>query len=493
MKKCNVIFRADGGLDIGMGHFIRTLSLVEMLKEDFYCIFATRKPTEYQIEEIKKTCDKLIDLPEDDSHFRIFLDYLKGDEIVVLDNYYYNPEYQKQIKNKGCKLVCIDDLHDKHYFADIVINYSVTNKNLFSTEPYTRLLTGFSYALLRKEFLQSIPDRKIHEKFKHAFICIGGSDFNNLTCKFLDDLNKIDQINEITIVTGNAYNYKSLLEEKANKYSCKKEIRLYHNLTAGELIKEMDKADFGIVPCSTVLFETISCKLPVITGFYVDNQKENALNMQDKFKQILVIGDLNKKHISFKDIEKLEKNIIEDSCFVSLISENVSVNILKEFKTLEKEFSISVRKAIINDLDIYFKWANDKYVRINSINSNLIKYKEHINWFSKKIYEKNSFLYIFKKNDIPLGQIRFEKEVKDNLFIINYSVDADYRGQGFGKIIVKMGIEKLLKDCDLSGELKLRAIVKEKNIASVKVFKSLDFILKGKKPIDKISCFIFEK
>ncbi|MBK5203130.1 MAG: UDP-2,4-diacetamido-2,4,6-trideoxy-beta-L-altropyranose hydrolase [Prolixibacteraceae bacterium] len=493
MNKCTIIFRADGGSDIGMGHFIRTLSLAEMLKDNFYCIFATRKPTEYQIEEIKKTCDKRIDLPEDDSHFKIFLNYLKGDEIVVLDNYYYSTEYQRQIKDKGCKLVCIDDLHDKHYIADIVINYTITDKKLFSTEPYTKLLTGFSYALLRKEFLQSKSERKIKEKFKHVFICIGGSDFNNLTCKFLDDLNKIDQIKEITIVTGNAYNYTHLLTEKVNKYSCKKAIKLYHNITAGELITEMDKADFGIVPCSTVLFETISRKLPVIIGFYVDNQKENALNLQDKFKQILVTGDLNKKHILFNDIKKLEENMLRDSCSVPLISEKISENFLKEFKILENEFSISVKEARNNDIDIYFKWANDREVRNNSINSNLIKYNEHINWFSKKIYEKNSFLYIFKKRDIPLGQVRFEKDIKDNFFIINYSVDTNYRGLGFGRTIVRMGIEKLLKDYDLSGELKLRAIVKEKNIASVKVFKALDFISKGIKPIDKINCFIFEK
>jgi len=493
MNKRTIIFRADGGPSIGMGHFIRTLSLVEMLKENFYCVFATRKPTEYQIEEIKKTCDKLIDLPEDSSHFRIFLNHLKGDEIVVLDNYYYSAEYQRQIKDKGCKLVCIDDLHDKHYFADILINYTITDKTLFSIEPYTRLLTGFSYALLRKEFLQSIPDRKIHKKFNRAFICIGGSDFNNLTCKFLDDLNKIDQIKEITIVTGNAYNYTPLLTEKVNKYSCKKTIKLYHNLTAGELITEMDKADFGIVPCSTVLFETISRKLPVITGFYVDNQKENALNLQDKYKQILVTGDLNNKHILFKDIKQLEENMVRDSCFVPLISENISENFLKEFKILENEFSISGSKAGEDDIDIYFKWANDREVRNNSINSNLIEYNQHINWFSKKIYEKNSFLYIFKKNGIPLGQVRFEKDINDNFFIINYSIDTNYRGRGLGKIIVRLGIEKLLKDYDLSGELKLRAVVKEKNIASVKVFKALDFISKGIKPIDKINCFIFEK
>ena len=493
MNKPTIIFRADSGPAIGMGHFIRMLSLAEMLNEYFYCVYATRKPTEYQINEIKKICSKRIDLPEDDSHFKIFLDHLKGDEIVVLDNYYYSTEYQRQIKDIGCKLVCIDDLHDKHYMADIVINYAITDKKLFSTELYTRLLTGFSYALLRKEFLQSTPDREIHEKFKHAFICIGGSDFNNLTCKFLDDLIKIDQIKEITIVTGNAYNYTPLLTEKVNEYSCKKIIRLHHNLTARDLIKEMDRADFGIVPGSTVLFETISRKLPVITGYYVDNQKENISNLKNKYKQILVIGNLNNKNILPSYIQKLENNITGEQCPIPLISDKVSDNILKEFKILGNEFSISERKAEEKDIKIYFKWANDKEVLNNSINSNYIRYNEHIIWFNKKIYEKNSFLYIFGKDGIPLGQVRFENDKKDNLFNINYSVDKNYRGRGFGKAIVKMGIEQLLKENGLSEKLRLKAFVKEKNIASIRVFKTLNFISAGIIIINKFNYFIFEE
>ena len=65
--KRNIIFRADGGPAIGMGHFTRTLALAEMLNEHFHCIFATRQPTEYQIAEIEKVCHSRIDLPEDDS------------------------------------------------------------------------------------------------------------------------------------------------------------------------------------------------------------------------------------------------------------------------------------------------------------------------------------------------------------------------------------------------------------------------------------------
>ena len=52
---------------------------------------------------------------QEETHSADFLSHLQGDEIVVLDNYFFTTDYQRAIKQKGCRLVCIDDMHDKHY------------------------------------------------------------------------------------------------------------------------------------------------------------------------------------------------------------------------------------------------------------------------------------------------------------------------------------------------------------------------------------------
>ena len=62
--KRKVFFRADAGQSIGYGHFIRTLALADMLKDDFECVFYTQAPTEYQIEELNKVC-AYVPLPAD--------------------------------------------------------------------------------------------------------------------------------------------------------------------------------------------------------------------------------------------------------------------------------------------------------------------------------------------------------------------------------------------------------------------------------------------
>ena len=165
MKK-KIYFRTDGNNHIGLGHVIRCLALADMLKEEFECVFATRFVNKYIIEEIEKSCLSYIKLKEDhNKHFEDFLTYINKEDIVVLDNYFFTTEYQIIIKNVGCKLVCIDDMHDKHYVADAVINHGPSlRENQFSVESYTKLCLGLDYALLRKPFLNVIPRKRTEQK-----------------------------------------------------------------------------------------------------------------------------------------------------------------------------------------------------------------------------------------------------------------------------------------------------------------------------------------
>ncbi len=66
MAKYTIILRAEGGFNIGMGHFIRTLAQTEMLNQSFNCVFATCNPTEYQISKMDAVCHQTIILSNDD-------------------------------------------------------------------------------------------------------------------------------------------------------------------------------------------------------------------------------------------------------------------------------------------------------------------------------------------------------------------------------------------------------------------------------------------
>ena len=54
LNKRKIYFRADAGPEIGYGHYIRSLALADMLKDDFDCTMFTQTPTEYQYNEAKQ-------------------------------------------------------------------------------------------------------------------------------------------------------------------------------------------------------------------------------------------------------------------------------------------------------------------------------------------------------------------------------------------------------------------------------------------------------
>lgn len=274
--KRKIIFRADAGPEIGYGHFIRTLALADMLKDDFDCVFYTQTPTDYQKKEAASVCP-LVELPATDSRLELFLDMLTGDEIVVLDNYFYTTDYQRKIKEKGCQLVCIDDMHDKHYVADLVINHGNVSPEQFSKEPYTLLCLGLDYALLRRPFLEAAKRTRLkgsNKNVERVAICFGGSDPLHLTEKTLTELMLITSIQWIDVIVGAHFNAFAQFEDLR--------IHFHQSISAQEVAYIFTACDVAIVSTSSVCIEALACGATVAAGWYVDNQREGYIDLISK-------------------------------------------------------------------------------------------------------------------------------------------------------------------------------------------------------------------
>ena len=207
MASQKIVFRADGNSEIGMGHITRSLALAEMLKDHFDCYFATRYISESVRKDILSICKELIELPKD-HHESYFLDLLKGEETVVLDNYFFKKKFRQKIQANGCKIVCIDDLGGDFTYCDLIINHSpIAKKNDYIVDSQTQLLLGLDYVLLRSPFLNMAkqPVSFDSRKYSKIFICFGGSDYLNLTKKIIENINNIKKFEQINVVVGNEY------------------------------------------------------------------------------------------------------------------------------------------------------------------------------------------------------------------------------------------------------------------------------------------------
>ena len=299
MSTRKIYFRADAGHGIGYGHFVRTLALADMLKDDFDCMFFTSSPSAYQVGEMKKVCPyKSL---HEETKFEDFLTFLTGNEIVVLDNYFYTTEYQRTIKEKGCVLVCIDDMHDKHYVADLIINQGIGYKpEDYSCEKYTKFALGLQYSLLRKPFFDACSRKQSNStKGLNVLVAFGGSDFLNLTARVVSEIIDKANITEIVAIIGDSYNVSNLINNPKLTYR--------KNLSASEIVDLFFSVDVAILPASTMMNEALACVTQIIGGYYVDNQ-EYDYHMFLKEKLILGVGnytDTLALHLISTHIDKL--------------------------------------------------------------------------------------------------------------------------------------------------------------------------------------------
>lgn len=129
---------------------------------------------------------------------------------------------------------------------------------------------------------------------------------------------------------------------------------------------------------------------------------------------------------------------------------------------------LKLREATEHDSHLLFRWANDKAVRENSFSQEQIKWSNHLKWFNSRIKSEKTRILILELNKINAGQIRFDLK-EDNYWHIDYSIDINQRGRGYGLKIIEMGIKSF------PFPVKLMAEVKHGNLPSIKVFQRLKF------------------
>ena len=158
---------------------------------------------------------------------------------------------------------------------------------------------------------------------------------------------------------------------------------------------------------------------------------------------------------------------LKEHCYFN--SEFVDVLIHSKFKSLIHSIDknkLELRTANINDAELIFNWANDAAVRTNSINQEPIIWENHLKWFTSKLNSTATKILILQVDDCPLGQIRIDLE--EEYWIIDYSIDNQFRGNGLGKEIVRLLLKKF-------ENYNYKATVKIENQASIGVFNKLGF------------------
>jgi len=295
----SLIIRADASTQTGTGHLMRCLALAQGWKDAGGDVtFITACQGEGLLQRLR---DEEFDIKllssayPDTADWNFTRDILAGHPCawVVLDGYNFDDAYQQMVKETGHKLLAIDDMANlKHYYADVVLNQNSHAEQLhYFCEPYTRLLLGTRYVLLRREFLAWKEwHREIPEVARRVLVTLGGGDSENNTLKVIHALQEVGIPDlEANVVIGASNPHASVLEQ-AVKQSCIP-IRLVRDTR--NMPELMAQADIAVIVGGVTLWELLFMGCVMIS--YDRNSIQEAIISQLGRENVLkYIGHLDR-------------------------------------------------------------------------------------------------------------------------------------------------------------------------------------------------------
>lgn len=459
----NVFFRADGNVNMGLGHIVRSSALASAINDHFSTTLVTRCNIPNVLEEASFTYDKIIQLPQDDflSEGTQASKIFKNADLIVLDGYAFDGAYQLGLLKQGFEFFSIDDIHATTFYSRAVINHGggLTAFD-YHAQPGAQFYLGPKYSLIRKPFLEAAKKRRGKIDNRHCFICFGGADPLNKTLEILKNEKVRNHFDQFHVVTGSAYQY---LDELNEFIRSQRNIFTYSSLNPDDLVSVMQKCCFAVCSPSTLVYEYMSVGGIVFLEQIADNQKDVIKYMvQGKFAYLVKdVGCVSEQEINF--------SLKQQSEYFDGKADERLVKIFDQYFYARK---MKIRRANNEDLLICFEWANDSLVREQSYSQNSISLQEHTKWFYQKINDRNIFFYIMQIDEMPIAQIRFQ--VNGNEATLGYLVDAKVRNKGLGTSVLSFGIEKFISD--FQKPVDIVGFVKKSNVPSQRSFEKLAFV-----------------
>ena len=345
-----ILFRVDASSALGMGHFMRCLSLAVALKSRGIdpVFISSELPTSLAsiLHTQQIACRSLNVEAGSDTDLQATCEQLSQDAVaaLVLDGYHFSVTYRQTLysnRKSMQRVIVFDDLNDiPELHCDIVIN-SVSDATLLGyeqTAPDALHLIGMQYAIVRQSFL----DAKALPASNDLWINFGGSDPLGITSQVLCYLlqqSAIDAPGDIHVVVGTAFLQSEMIADYCRKIQLKHGVSVHFHQQPEHYEPLMKSCSLALVAPGSCVYELAFCHVPAVFIPVADNQRislksqlelgwceavndaspssvEQAINMVMKYwhddKKLMLMREKLSGIIDGKGVERLAEAIVNE-------------------------------------------------------------------------------------------------------------------------------------------------------------------------------------
>lgn len=488
----HLLIRADASAQIGTGHVMRCFALAQAWQlEGGHVVFLSHCESDALRQRIAEAGMEFIPIANphpDPRDLQTTLDILRTrsaearedqkSEIgnptwLVLDDYHFDAVYQQAVRTAGCRLLVIDDMaHLPAYHADILLNQNLGAEKLkYNCDPDTTLLLGSPYALLRQEFLAWRGwKREIPEVARKVLVTMGGGDPDNVTLKIIHALEQVEVDGlEAAVVVGSSNPHYEILQLAIHDLQPK--IRLERN--APNMPELMAWADVAISAGGSTCWELAFMRAPSLVLAVAENQ----LGVVEQLEALGMAVNLGwHQQVTSSQIAQSLMYLLASAERRTILAHQSHAQVDGEGvgRVLMKIHGHRIRLRYVREEDKYllWKWANDPEVRAVSFSTDIISWEQHVQWFASKQKDPNCVFYLaLDEVETPLAQVRYDIDGVEAT--ISISLDAKYRGQGYGSQVITLASQKLCQGLPVQ---LIHAYIKEENDASKYAFLKAKFL-----------------
>lgn len=137
---------------------------------------------------------------------------------------------------------------------------------------------------------------------------------------------------------------------------------------------------------------------------------------------------------------------------------------------------ISIRSAVHTDSQLLFNWRNDEATRSASLNTAVINFEDHAEWFDRALSNRDIFIFIAEclgNEDEQIGTTRFEIDEKSSSATVSINLAPGARGLGLSGEILEGSMVKFQEL--VTTPIRLHAQVRVDNLASLRLFAKAGF------------------
>ena len=278
-----ILFRADGGREVGMGHLMRCRTLAMAMQtlgwEPHF--FGSGIPEQGFLDMAGKPFSVREVAGGGGGNDTIDVAKALGASLIVVDHYGFRMENFLNLWKSGFRVLAIDDLGDRGMPVDAVLNPNP----LFDEAPYVRQgipirMVGERFTLIRPEILAC---RQVQTPgVKTLLISLGGGDVQTLTMSILQEIPE-ELFDHVWVSVSPVCPIDELKKWEQKSHQC------HHlNIDHSRFHEILATARLAITGGGTTLWEVYTLGIPSIAVVWAENQRHSIEVVERRQTSLLV-------------------------------------------------------------------------------------------------------------------------------------------------------------------------------------------------------------